>query len=243
MGYDDLHCALHYDPVAVYTVLPTPCYLHSTTANDTAVQIICTTSAQHLHNSRTTRAQLAPRCRAPQDAPRCAHRSVRSLGAAEAELEQGLVLPRGQAEARGVGGDEGRVVREVEEGGLEELADAEGPLEADEGRAREDDAPLRDGVEADGGGVEVLEPGEEARLGVGEGPHLAEVLDVGGGEPVVLDVLQALLEAGEDGELALERVLAEEEVEDARLFVEVRLPVRVAWKRVGGVRGVWEGCG
>ena len=118
-------------------------------------------------------------------------------------------------------------VCEVKEGGLEKLADPEGALDTKQRRPWEHNPPFRDGVDADGGGVEVLEPSEEARVGVGEGGHIAKILDVGAGELVALDELEALCEAGEDGELALERVLAEEEVKDAWLFVEVRLPVRV----------------
>ena len=121
-------------------------------------------------------------------------------------------------------------VCEVKEGGLEKLADPEGALDTKQRRPWEHNPPFRDGVDADSGGVEVLEPSEEARVGVGEGGHIAKILDVGAGELVALDELEALCEAGEDGELALERVLAEEEVKDARLFVEVRLPVRVAAK-------------
>lgn len=72
-------------------------------------------------------------------------------------------------------------------------------------------------------GLQVVE-----ELGLDVGRHGAtQILDVRVVELEVLDVLEALGEAAEDRELALERILAEEQVEH-RLVVLLVAPVRVA---------------
>ena len=55
------------------------------------------------------------------------------------------------------------------------------------------------------------------------------------GESEVLDKLETFLEAGEDGELAFERVLAKEEIKNG-MVVLLRLPVGVGHRELVQVR-------
>ena len=82
-------------------------------------------------------------------------------------------------------------------------------VDAEERALGEDDGPLRDGVDLHLRAVDLLEPREEAR--VRRRHERPEVRGVLRGDVVVLAEAQALLESGEDRELAAERVLPEVE--------------------------------
>ena len=75
--------------------------------------------------------------------------AVDALGAAEAELEDGIASG-GVADAGGLGGDQGLEVDDVEEGGFEELGLEDRAGDADERLVGEDDGAFGDGVDVAG---------------------------------------------------------------------------------------------
>jgi hypothetical protein len=157
--------------------------------------------------------------------PGGAQPAIRTLRTTQSELQQLLVGARRLLEARGVGGDEAGEVEQVEQRRLQQLAHGQAAFDAHQRDAREDDGAFLDGVDLDAGAVQRREPVEEAVLGVGQ--HLAQVRDVAGRELERVDHGQRLLQAGEHRVLAVERVLAEEEVEHGVVVVAPHLPVRV----------------
>ncbi len=154
------------------------------------------------------------------------HGAVWALRAAHAKLEQHLVLARRQAVARRVRAHERRKVAQVEQRRLEQLADAERALHAQQRDAREHDRALRHAVDLDLAAVERAQVLPERLLR--RRHERAQVRDLRRREAEGLDEAQHLLEARKDGELAAERRLAEEHVERRVRLRLARLPVRVA---------------
>ena len=76
--------------------------------------------------------------------PRGRDAAVDALGPPQAELDH-LVALGGQADARGLGGDERLEVDEVQERRLEQLALEQRPLHADQRLVGEDDRAFGDG--------------------------------------------------------------------------------------------------
>mmetsp|Transcript_13331 Transcript_13331/g.29954 ORF Transcript_13331/g.29954 Transcript_13331/m.29954 type:complete len:274 (+) Transcript_13331:568-1389(+) len=68
--------------------------------------------------------------------------AIRTLGTAEAELEERLVGPDGRAHTRGVGRDERREVDQAQQGRFEQLAYADGAFNAEKRLPREADRAL-----------------------------------------------------------------------------------------------------
>lgn len=96
---------------------------------------------------------------------------------------------------------------------------------------------LLDGLQRDAVGRQLRQIDEELVLDA-VGQRAPQILDVVGRVAEVLQELQALVQAGKDGELAVERVLAKVQIEDAGVGGFARLPVRV---RHGDLVQVYEG--
>ena len=131
--------------------------------------------------------------------------TVRALGPPQTELQQLDVLPSSNAVAGGVGGHEGGEVDEGEEGGLQQLDHNQGPRDPHQGNPGEHHRALRHGVDADVLGAELLQ--ELVELLLHRGRHdRPQVGDVGLAVVEVLQQLDAVPQAGEDGELSFEGV-------------------------------------
>ncbi|MDR3737229.1 MAG: hypothetical protein P4L10_17075 [Acidobacteriaceae bacterium] len=89
-----------------------------------------------------------------------------ALGTSEPEFYQLLLASGSEAHADGVGADERRITREVNERGFEKLAGGERTLKTHEGLAREDELALRDAVDLYLAHIQRGEIIEESRLRV-----------------------------------------------------------------------------
>jgi hypothetical protein len=155
-------------------------------------------------------------------------RAVDPLRTAQAELAH-VVLPRREADARRLGGDERLEIDQVEQRGLQELAEDDGAGHPEHGLLREHDRPFRHGVDVAAEG-EIPEGVQKALLeerGAVVALQAREVFEVTFGKVEALDVLDGELEPAGHGEPAAEGGLAEEEVERRLLPVRARLPVGV----------------
>ena len=155
------------------------------------------------------------------------------MGPAETELEH-RVTARGEADAGGLGRDEGLEVDHVQERGLQQLGLEDGTLYADEGLVGEDDRALRDGIDVAREAQRLQVVQED---GVEEGPTIAaverrEVGHVLGGKAEVGQEVHDSGQAAGDREAASEGVLPEEEVEDRPLCRRPRLPVGVGHREL-----------
>ena len=144
--------------------------------------------------------------------------AVRTLCSSGSEFQTLLSIDSLDHSA-GVCGDKGGESQQVEEWGLKHLNESEGSGVREEGFVGEDDFTLFHSSYGDFGGEVLFEPVKEFVLHVGEDGF--EVFFVFRGELEGLDELLDGLKSGEDGIMAIEGVLSEEDFEGGLFFVFV----------------------
>lgn len=172
-----------------------------------------------------------------------AHSSVRSLGAAESEFEDGLAFGS-IAEAGRFGGNEGLEVNEVEEGGFDELALEKGATNAKDRLIGEGEFAFGEGIDFElpievAKVVEVAVAEEGLVVGPGEGGEVAKLFF---GEGEVVEEVGGGSGASDDGGLTAKGGAAIEEVEDGLAVGHFVLPVAVSHGELVEV-GEKGGCG
>ena len=147
---------------------------------------------------------------------------VRSLRAAQAELEHAVALRR-LHDAAGLGGDQRLMVDDVEQRRLHQLRLDHGRAHAHDGLGGEDDRALGHGVDV-AREPEILQEVEEALV---KRIQAAQVRDVLRGEVQAADVLDRLLQARGDRMRRLVALLAIEQVEHGDVLRHAVAPVAV----------------
>ena len=148
------------------------------------------------------------------------------LGAAQTELDDGIALG-GEANARGFGGDERLKIKEIEQGGFDELAFQDGATNPDQWFLWKNDRAFGDRVhvQLEFQCMQVFqESGVEEAFAIiaCEG---FKVIEVGLLEAEAAKILDGIGEAAADGKAAMERCVAEEQMEDGLLIGFVRFPI------------------
>lgn len=142
-----------------------------------------------------------------------------------------ILVADGDAVAGRVGRNQGGVVHHTEQRRLQQLAHGDGSLHPDHRLVGEDHAALAHRVHGEAAGIDRSEIVKELGLA---GGHLAlQVLDMLGRKLEVLQELERILQTSENGELSLERILSEEDIEGSHLVLASQLPVGVGHGDLG----------
>ena len=159
--------------------------------------------------------------------------AVRPLRATQTELEQPVLAGRDATTGR-LGGHERLEVHDVEQRGFDKLTDRQRAGHADERLSREDDRALTHRIDV----AREPQPGKhreevdcEQRTPVST-DLLGEKRYVGVGESPAREPLERLLDAGSNGETAVERVLAIRQVEAALGLGPARGEVRLSHRQL-----------
>ena len=181
-------------------------------------------------NAEQLAGQHVGRGRAAADVRRAAggQRAVDALCAAQAEFQHRVAV-RCQTHARGLRGDQGLKIDQIQQRGLDDLALQDRPLHAHQRLLRKHDRSLGNGVHPAGQfeGVEVVEKGGIEQRPPVRAAQLGQIGHVPGVEPEVGQEVERIAQAARDAEPALKRVLTKEEMKDGFLVRDLRLPIPV----------------
>jgi hypothetical protein len=170
--------------------------------------------------------------------PRCTNGTVRALCATQAKLEQSLARPSCTPHARSVRSQQSRKIGEVQDRGLEQLANPHWPFHTQTGDARKHHTAFHHRMDRHLAAIYVGQPIEEPGFSIWElGANVIYILRR---EAVSGNESKHFIQSTKDRELSFEWVLAKEHVEDSWVLVALGLPVRVAHGHLVKVRQQWR---